>query len=180
MLVINAPSFFFFLYPPKNIALLSDTSIGRVVNNDSGDIACDHFSLYEEDVQIMKVRLLVQPMRARGARCVYRCDPTVHQLVTTMLQSLSRLIVAPSFPSNDYRCNHALPPRWKRYSPTAVTCSYTTEAAPSIPNAACSFVFSLPTKPLLLRIVSSQTHMMTVHSMSGSMQDLPTQQYESS
>eukprot|EP00904_Undaria_pinnatifida_P003682 jgi/Undpi1/13314/HiC_scaffold_8.g02975.m1 len=26
----------------------------RVVNNDSGDIACDHFSLYEEDVQIMK------------------------------------------------------------------------------------------------------------------------------
>ncbi len=26
------------------------------MNGDNGDVACDHFSLYEEDVKIMKVR----------------------------------------------------------------------------------------------------------------------------
>lgn len=29
---------------------------GKIVNGDNGDVACDHFSLYEEDVKIMKVR----------------------------------------------------------------------------------------------------------------------------
>lgn len=28
---------------------------GRIVNGDNGDVACDHYSLYEEDVKIMKV-----------------------------------------------------------------------------------------------------------------------------
>lgn len=29
---------------------------GRIVNGDTGDVACDHYSLYEEDIKIMKVR----------------------------------------------------------------------------------------------------------------------------
>lgn len=32
----------------------------RVINDDSGDIACDHYSLYEDDVQIMKVGLIAR------------------------------------------------------------------------------------------------------------------------
>lgn len=35
---------------------------GRIVNGDTGDVACDHYSLYEEDVKIMKVR-------HRGSQC---------------------------------------------------------------------------------------------------------------
>lgn len=57
-----------------SLAVLSDPADDRVVNNDSGDIACDHYTLYEEDVQIMKVCFFV---RVRGVGCVYRCGPAI-------------------------------------------------------------------------------------------------------
>lgn len=60
-----------------SVALLSDPADDRVVNNDSGDIACDHYTLYEEDVQIMKVCFLVPLVRAQGVGCMYHCDPAI-------------------------------------------------------------------------------------------------------
>lgn len=54
---------------PSSLALLSDPAADRVVNNDSGDIACDHYSLYEEDVQIMKVCLVLSFVLEAYATC---------------------------------------------------------------------------------------------------------------
>lgn len=54
--------YFCLWYPEFCISLLFQmtlepiVSCNRVLNDDSGDIACDHYSLYEEDVCIMKVR----------------------------------------------------------------------------------------------------------------------------
>lgn len=79
-----------------SLAVLSDPADDRVVNNDSGDIACDHYILYEEDVQIMKVCFLVH-------WCVYE----VYAACTVAAQlSAGQENAALRFPSKCNR-NHA-------------------------------------------------------------------------
>lgn len=43
--------------PPSKPTLTMLSYARRVVNGDSGDLACDHYTLYEEDVKTMKASL---------------------------------------------------------------------------------------------------------------------------
>lgn len=74
MLLGRADFCFSYTIVSASVALLADSADNRVVNNDSGDIACDHYTLYEEDVQIMKVCFLVQLVLARCVRYMHHCD----------------------------------------------------------------------------------------------------------
>lgn len=83
--------------PFPSALVLVALAMNRVLNGDTGDVACDHYSLYEKDVQMMKVRNglnFLQMFFFRSAKLSAGCS-SVYESTHPSIEHDAKVLVPP-------------------------------------------------------------------------------------